>query len=233
MRDIAEEIKSLPGFNGMDDVHLASQLIGRWPSGAPVNRTPEKDNPALGANSLANNHFQYDSDTEPLKLAGAPPDPYAQAKADPAGATCPWAAHIRKVNTRDSASDMGGRESTYNRRLLRVGVPFGKALEDRYGSPDADLEKGNRGLLFLSIQASIEQQFEFLMSRWVNDPSRPKMPGGHDMIIGQNAPAEDGIRRCSLFGSGLQQTQLSTDQQWVIPRVADIFSCPPLARSGI
>jgi hypothetical protein len=72
---------------------------------------------------------------------------------------------------------MGGSDSTNNRRLLSVGVPFGKSLEGRYSTDDRDPEKGNRGLLFLSIQASIEDQFEFLMSRWINDPARPKTPG--------------------------------------------------------
>jgi len=81
-------------------------------------------------------------------------------------------------------------------------------------------------LLFLSIQASIEQQFEFLMSRWVNDPARPKMPGGHDMLIGQNAPVPDHIRRCALFGTGLEEAELSTDQQWVIPTGGGYFFVP-------
>jgi hypothetical protein len=63
---------------------------------------------------------------------------------------------------------MGGRESTYNRRLLRVGVPFGNSLPNRYTPIHEDPEKGNRGLLFLSIQASIERQFEFLVGSWAN-----------------------------------------------------------------
>ena len=213
----------------MDDTHLASLLVGRWPSGAPVNRTPGGDIPALGADRLANNYFQYDSDTPALKLKGPNQDSYPSAKADPAGTTCPWAAHIKKVNTRDSASDMGGRESTYNRRLLRIGVPFGKSLENRYTELNDDPEKGNRGLLFLAIQASIEDQFEFLMARWINDPSRPKMPGGNDIVLGQNAAALDGVRRCSLFGSGLQQTRLSVSAQWITPTGGGYFFLPSIS----
>src|SRR5260370_76048 len=83
-------------------------------------------------------------------------DAFPESKADPAGITCPWAAHIRKVNPRDSGSDTGGRDSSYARRLLRVGVPFGKPLKDRYAQMKDDSQKGERGLLFLSIQASIE-----------------------------------------------------------------------------
>jgi Dyp-type peroxidase family len=228
MKQKAAELSQLPGFS-LSDEELAAKLVGRWMSGAPVNRVPGADDPTLGADLCANNDFRLDSDTPSLKTTCTPKKNYPPAKADPAGITCPWAAHIRKVNTRDSASDMGASDSRYNRRLLRVGVPFGKSVKDRYADENADPEHGNRGLLFLSIQSSIEQQFEFLMARWINDPARPKMPGGHDMLIGQNAAAEDGIRRCSIFGSGLQQAQIATDQQWVIPTGGGYFFMPSIS----
>jgi len=165
-----------------------------------------------------------------LPLRSGYVDPFPQSKSDPAGITCPWAAHIRKVNTRDSGSDTGGRDSTYVRRLLRVGVPFGDPLKDRYAETKDDPQKGDRGLLFLSIQASIEDQFEFLMTRWMGDPSRPKSPGGHDIVIGQNdTPAEGRVRRCVIFGSGVQQAAIATDAQWVIPTGGGYFFVPSLA----
>jgi Dyp-type peroxidase family len=228
MRSMAAGLAVLPGFTGMTDVQLAARLVGRWPSGAPFNRTPTEDNPELGGQALANNYFYYASDTPPLKVKGFA-DPYPEAKADPAGVTCPWAAHIRKVNVRDAGSDMGANESTFNRRLLRIGLPFGRSLADRYAEPANDPEHGNRGLLFLSIQASIEDQFEFLSARWMNDPTRPKTPGGHDMLIGQNTPIPDGVRRCSIFGSGLQQSELSTASQWVLPTGGGYFFVPSIA----
>jgi Dyp-type peroxidase family len=243
MRETAKRLAKEPGFAKMDHVRLASLLVGRWPSGAPVNRTPQGDNPGLGGNPYANNHFLFDSDTPALPLANGK-DPFPQAKADPVGTICPWAAHIRKVNTRDSASDMGGRESTYNRRLLRVGIPFGERLDEECLKIDAaveegrakpeeaegcDAEDGNRGLLFMSIQSSIDQQFEFLMSRWANDPTRPKMPGGHDMVIGQKPAATKGRRQCVLFGSGSEQEIVATEHQWVIPTGGGYFFMPSIS----
>ena len=228
MRDVAAELAVLPGFAGITDVHLASRLVGRWPSGAPFNRTPTKDDAALGGEARANNYFYFESDTPPLAIKDFV-DTFPAAKADPAGVTCPWAAHIRKVNVRDAGSDMGANESTFNRRLLRTGAPFGKGLADRYAEISDDPERGNRGLLFLSIQSSIEDQFEFLMARWANDSSRPKTPGGNDMIIGQNSPVPDGIRRCTIFGSGLQQAELSAASQWVIPTGGGYFFVPSIA----
>jgi Dyp-type peroxidase family len=229
MKEQAAHLATRKGFAAITDEVLASRLVGRWLSGAPVNRTPAKDIPELGKSNLTNNHFRFDSNTLPLVLTGGHDD-FEQAKADPAGLTCPWAAHIRKVNTRDSASDMGSRDSTYNRRILRVGVPFGKPLADRYADLKDDPQQGNRGLLFLSVQASIENQFEFLCNRWVNDPSRPKMPGGHDFIIGQNAAiGERYARQCVIFGTDLKPVEISTDKQWVIPTGGGYFFLPSIS----
>jgi Dyp-type peroxidase family len=231
MRSEAARLAALPGFAELKDHDeaLAARLVGRWRSGAPVNRVPTGDVDNLGDDPFANNDFLFDSDTPPVRLRHGQAHDYPRAKADPVGITCPWAAHIRKVNTRDSANDMGAREATYSRRLLRVGVPFGEPLVDRYADTDADPAQGNRGLLFLSIQTSIEGQFEFLQARWANDPSRPKMPGGHDMVIGQNAAARDGVRRCAIFGSGLQQAEVRATSQWVVPTGGGYFFVPSIS----
>lgn len=113
---------------------------------------------------------------------------------------------ILKINTRDAPSDTGGHSSTYERRILRVGVPYGPPAADRYA--EAKANDPERGLLFLSIQTSIEEQFEFLQARWMNDNSRPKAPSGNDMIVGQNQATRDSVRRAVVFGKGLQIAQV-------------------------
>src|SRR5436305_14319817 len=55
---------------------LASRMVGRWPSGAPMVLAPREDAAWLGADDKRNNDFGYAAD--PLQLA------------------CPYAAHIRK-----------------------------------------------------------------------------------------------------------------------------------------
>jgi Dyp-type peroxidase family len=226
MRAEADRLSKLPGFEGLDAIELASKLVGRWPSGAPVARTPDGDDPKLGKDQLANNHFRFDSDTPTLALRKGK-DGFAPAKADPVGTRCPLAAHIRKVNTRDAPSDMGGRSSTYERRLLRVGVPYGPPATDIFAPPNPD--DPERGLLFLSIQASIEDQFEFLQARWMNDELRPKAPSGNDLIVGQNAAARDGVRRAVVFGKGLQMADVRLPRQFVIPTGGGYFFVPSLS----
>jgi Dyp-type peroxidase family len=233
MREEAARLAELPGFADMTDDRLAALLVGRWPSGAPVNRVPDADNQALGEEELANNNLRFDSDASRFELVNQYRDNFDMAKADPAGITCPWAAHIRKVNTRDSSSDMGARDSTYTRRILRRAIAFGKPVadENRYADENADPENGQRGLLFMCVQASIEAQFEFLVSRWMGgDPARPKMPGGHDMIVGQNGQVGEGrVRRCTLLGDELQQAELVTDKEWVIPTGGGYFFVPSIS----
>ena len=225
MREEANRLSALPGFEKMDEDTLAAHLVGRWPSGAPLSRVPDRDNAKLGRDHLSNNHFNFDSDTQALKLDEGT-DEFPQAQADPLGLRCPLGAHIRKVNTRDAPSDMGARSSTYERRILRVGVPFGPSLKNRYAASTS--KDPERGLLFLSIQSSIEEQFEFLQARWINDDSRPKAPSGNDMIVGQNAPTTDGVRRCLLFGNGLQQAQVEAAKQFVTASGGGYFFVPSL-----
>jgi deferrochelatase/peroxidase EfeB len=102
-------------------------------------------------------------------------------------------------------------------------------LTNKYAETKDDPQKGNRGLLFLSIQASIEDQFEFLVARWMGDPSRPKMPGGHDVLVGQNNTAkEHRVRTMTIFGAGTEQASVATAAQWIVPTGGGYFFVPSI-----
>src|SRR5262249_40762719 len=61
---------------------IAAKLVGRWRSGAPLTLAPEVDDPALGADPLRNNDFDYSS--------------------DPRGQKAPFGCHLRRMNPRDT-----------------------------------------------------------------------------------------------------------------------------------
>jgi len=230
MTETAAELATQPGFEGMTPDKFAAHLVGRWKSGAPVARTPDADDPTLGQDQYANNHFFYGSDTKKASLHRMPRygggDPYPDAKSDPLGLTCPLAAHIRKVNTRDVSNDQGGTHATYAVRLLRRGMPFGLPLEDPFG-PDS--EDGNRGLMWVSYQTSIIDQFEFLRGNWMGDAKPPRMPGGDDMIVGMNGrPGAERERTCLIFGSGLETATPSTRQEWIFQTGGGYFFSPSI-----
>ena len=109
--------------------------------------TPTKDDPALGANTQKRNDFDYDL--------------LSQVK-------CPFAAHIRKTYPRN---DLGDESNDDPHRIIRRGIAFGPEV--------TPLEKASqkthfdRGLLFVSLQANLQQGFQFLQkSKHYPNPTR-------------------------------------------------------------
>ena len=87
---------------------VAAKLMGRWRSGAPLVLAPDKDDPALGADLLRNNDFNY-------------------KQQDPLGYAVPLGSHIRRMNPRDTAANMN------RRRMIRRGATYGPPLPE--GAP--------------------------------------------------------------------------------------------------
>jgi deferrochelatase/peroxidase EfeB len=204
-------------------------------SGTPYSRVQAADDAVLGEEALANNHFRYDSDTRPVELISGFQDRYPNAKADPVGAVCPMASHIRKVNTRDAGNDTGGTLGTYTRRIMRRGIPFGEPLlegtimGDHVPLKSVDPARGNRGLLFLGFLTSIEDQFEFLCNRWMSNRFAPRSPSGDDVLIGLNGNfGQARVRQATLFGSGLQAEDFATDAPWLVPTGGGYFFTPSI-----
>jgi Dyp-type peroxidase family len=230
MLEESKKLAEKKGFEGMTQEKLAAMLMGRWPGGAPFARVQDADNKELGRDQMANNYFRYASDSCPVKLVNGRMDNYPQAKADPIGLTCPMTAHIRKVNTRDTSNDAGGTMASFNQRLLRRGLPYGPPLANPMDPNEPDPANGDRGLLFMSYQTSIEDQFEFLNNRWMSNKFTPRSPGGDDILIGQNDNAgEKGTRDGILFGKDVEIETVSTHDQWITPTGGEYFFSPSIS----
>ncbi|MFE8599088.1 Dyp-type peroxidase [Archangium violaceum] len=229
---------------------VGSRFVGRWRSGAPVMRTGntdltknDRDNPDLAADDSANNNFEFQEETEPLLPADAqgpfdatdedprhPGTLFRPAPDDKAGRLCPFTGHVRKAYPRDDEStsnppnippNLLNETTTQTHRMLRRGIPYGKASDstpalprpdahDRRPTRTAGLDE-DRGLIFVAYETSLVDQFEFVTRAWVNNPnfkesSTPPdatQPGGHDPIIGQNnnpnaQGARDRVREFTL-----------------------------------
>lgn len=196
---LAALISANPSYGLRTPDFAATCLVGRWPSGAPLIRSPQQDDPKLGADALASNNFSYTAPGVPPKYdphLNVPPDTFPPAKSDTPGRVCPFISHIRKVNPRNQQTDQGNAVRTLEHRILRRGIPYGPDFDPAVPSS----AKGDRGLQFLCYQSSIERGFQFLMNQWVNSEDFP-LGGGVDPIIGQNAGADRPVTFVAPDGS--------------------------------
>lgn len=89
-------------------------------------------------------------------LIPAPDDNRFRYRDDPEGQQCPVTAHIRRANPRDTLGFDGALAN--RRRMIRRGLAY-------VDGPEAALQ----GLMFVSLQARLDDQFEFVQRAWLND----------------------------------------------------------------
>jgi deferrochelatase/peroxidase EfeB len=160
----------------IDPELLAAKLCGRWRNGVPLMLSPDTDKPPGGLSPDALNDFEYVN---------------ADGSGDPKGLRCPVGAHMRRINPRGQPvvgqGQPGGSNNTH--RLIRRGMPYGPVYD-----PNKPYDGIERGLLGYFINSSIENQYEFVLSQWVNDSefagSVRLPPKSKDPMIGTQDPEE-------------------------------------------
>ena len=191
---------------------LAESMVGRTIEGEPL--VPRASSPIAGVgpdpDDIRLNQFTYESDSD--------------------GIRCPFGAHIRRANPRNPDLPYGtkgflswlirtagfGRKSirddliasTRFHRVLRRGRRYGKRL-----SPDEAIQMGKadgeeRGIYFISLNANIGRQFEFVQNAWIMGTKFDGLTEESDALIGNreliggcpvtntfSIPLESGVRR--------------------------------------
>jgi deferrochelatase/peroxidase EfeB len=163
---------------GTDRETLAAKVCGRWRNGLPLVLSPDTQTPAEPLPRERINDYDYVSDDPSLD--------------DTFGYKCPVGSHMRRTNPRGQ-SVLGG--SGHLHRIVRRAMPYGPPYDP--ARPDDE----PRGLVGWFINADLGNQFEFVMSQWVNGSNfvmSVRGPGGanpvknvsgQDVIIGVNDPS--------------------------------------------
>ena len=182
----------LPAPYLVTDEFIAAKLLGRWRNGAPLVRAPHSDTISRRQTVAARN-------------LGAPKDAHITfandfllGEEDPEGLRCPFGAHIRRANPRDSLNPGSTDQVAISNRhrILRVGRKYAGD-----SSPT-----GKPGLVFLCLNADLERQFEFIQQTWIQGnvislTCPISLKGETDPLLGSGAssgytmPSHDGLIR--------------------------------------
>ncbi|MGA7322990.1 MAG: hypothetical protein WBX25_00555, partial [Rhodomicrobium sp.] len=132
---------------------LAAKMIGRWRDGTSLVRNPS----GTGRPEIDNN--------------------FLLGRDDPEGLKCPFGAHIRRANPRDSLKpgDKDQIAISNRHRIFRVGRPYTDVGRSGKTEP--------RGLLFMCVNGDIERQFEFIQQTWIVSPYFHGLGKENDPVI--------------------------------------------------
>jgi deferrochelatase/peroxidase EfeB len=208
----AERLKDrLPPPYEITGEFIAAKLIGRWPDGSSLVRyqyesrteAAEKRPEQVGETMRARTARAAAIETPPKAAAThtkeGDPAPATRKVADndflfgaedPEALRCPFGAHIRRSNPRDSF-DPGSNDQiaiTNRHRIMRVG----RVYEEKSGE--------NPGLLFMCLNGDIERQFEFVQQTWLMSPSFHGLSCEKDPVLGDGQTGACGFTIASRHG---------------------------------
>ncbi|MGL1889231.1 MAG: hypothetical protein OCD76_22145 [Reichenbachiella sp.] len=227
---VKEKGKNYPG----GEEELSAKFAGRWKNGVPITSFPDESeaNKLAERRSLALHQMAVAKTPEEKILAQKE---YLEVNKhftgfdyndDIEGAKCPVGAHTRRVNPRGSLEF--GADGAFEtpsaladrRRIIRRGLP--------YGPSDATDDQGEHGIIFMTIQANIKRQFEFVQQQWVNYGNDFKLANDKDVLLGNH---HDGQGRAVIQGdpkTGKCPHFLNEMPRFVDTRGGDYFFIPSL-----
>ena len=137
--------------------YIGAKMVGRWRDGSSLISYP--NSPASG---------WCDPLDPPHSTAKTGDNGFLFGRDDPGGLSCPFGAHARRTNPRDSLNPETPKQVdiTNRHRILRRGRFFATTTQD-----DTRLNRGrDEGLMFICANSDIERQFEFVQQTWIMAP---------------------------------------------------------------
>jgi len=193
---------------------IAAKMMGRWKDGTSLVRYPDTppDNetrrkPDNKTGRKPDNETRRKPDNETRRK---PDNDFLFGVDDPQGLRCPYGAHVRRVNPRDSFRAGSAQQIAISNRhrLLRVGRTYKNGAE--------------KGLLFMCLNADIERQFEFIQKTWIGSTSFHGLSNERDPIAANpcsdnemsQAPNDAGDANASevVTGSAGSASEEASDQ---------------------
>jgi deferrochelatase/peroxidase EfeB len=181
--------------------YVGAKMIGRWKDGSSLVRNPYLPASRLkaltGHGSSAGTRpksLPHDPAAEAIDPSDAREAPSAPAITpdndflfgveDPQGVRCPYGAHVRRVNPRESLSPGANQQIAISNRhrILRVGRGY-----------LTDDGKRTEGLLFMCLNGDIERQFEFIQQTWMGSTKFHALSAEADPIAGRAVEGGDGF----------------------------------------
>ncbi|WP_235911945.1 cytochrome P450 [Mesorhizobium xinjiangense] len=150
----AQRLAAMRGHDGCDKDWIGAKMMGRWKDGGSIVRHGLSE-----PGREPDNHFSYTAE-------------------DPDGRQCPYGAHVRRANPRDSLGPDRETQIALSKRhrILRIGRT--------YLRPGGRGRPAEKGMLFMCLNAEIERQFEFVQQSWVMRRSFQSLTDEGDPFVG-------------------------------------------------
>jgi Dyp-type peroxidase family len=196
--------------------HLEQDVSGFW--GFVSKESPDDDGAGLAVAMLGRRLLTGDPliTASRTEISGVGPDALDirqngfTYEPDPEGLTCPFGAHIRRANPR-TADMPGGKQgliswllrtlglkrggprddlisSSRFHRIIRRGRPYGAVVDHRESVLRGKPPGVASGIYFISINANIARQFEFIQNAWIVSTKFNGMDGESDPLLGNRVP---------------------------------------------